>query len=101
MGEIDDLSMQMRSDSERWFPRIHDRNLADMPLPVFYALGLGGETGEALDQVKKLYRDGDGAGLTAELADVMTYLFLPADEVGIDLVASYHAKTIVNEERFG
>lgn len=101
MSEIRDLTAVMRANSERWFPEIHDP-AAELPLLAFYALGLSGETGEAVDEIKKSYRDARNPGaLAAELSDVMTYLFLLADEAGIDLVDAYRAKVLVNEVRFG
>lgn len=75
-----------------------------MPLDVFYALGLGGEAGEVLNDVKKLYRDGVTPEredtVAAELADVFVYLLLLADEYGVDLVAEYRAKVVVNDARW-
>jgi NTP pyrophosphatase (non-canonical NTP hydrolase) len=88
----------------------HDRDAAGddrqtMPLDVFYALGMAGEVGEVANVVKKIQRDGGGDALYdqlgAELADVLTYLLLLADECGVDLIAEYEAKVIVNEQRWG
>lgn len=94
----------MRQDSERWFPEMH----ADpqVPMAVFYALGLSGEVGEVANEVKKGLRGHQENGvrridLAAELADVFTYLLLLADELGIDLVAEYRKKAAVNEARWG
>lgn len=101
--EIQALAVTMRENIERWFPGLHHDPL--LPLAVFYALGLGGEAGEVLDEIKKAYRtDGDlpaRENLKAELADVFTYLLLLADEVDIDLVAAYEEKAEYNEARWG
>ena len=40
-------------------------------------------------------------GLAIELADVLTYLLLLADELGLDIEAAYHAKAKINEARWG
>lgn len=100
-AEIATLTKEMRANSERWFPRWHDSDALGMPLTVAYALGLSGEVGEVANVVKKLHRDGHASGLGAELADVLTYLLLLADEADVDIVAAYRAKVVVNEGRFG
>lgn len=101
--DLTQLTATMRANSERWFPGLHHDGL--LPLAVFYALGLGGEAGEVLDEIKKAFRtNGDLTerdNLAAELADVLTYLLLLADEVGIDLVAAYEIKAAYNEARWG
>lgn len=98
------LADEMRTNSERWFPALHAAE-ALLPLPVFYALGLAGETGELVDEIKKAYRtDGDltqRENLAAEAADVLTYLLLLVDAAGIDLVQAYIDKAAFNEERWG
>lgn len=95
------LARDMRTNSERWFPALHD---GTRDLRVFYALGLSGEVGEVANEVKKMIRESGGgnqANLGAELADCFTYLLLLADEVGVDLVAEYAKKVVVNEARWG
>jgi NTP pyrophosphatase (non-canonical NTP hydrolase) len=98
------LAAQMRANSERWFPATHDPDKRDMPLDVFYALGLSGEVGEVANDIKKMHRDEDwadsAASVPAELADVFVYLMLLADELGVDLVAEYQRKVAVNEQRW-
>jgi len=103
MGDyLQELAAEMRANSEHWFPSTHK---GDLPLPVFYALGLSGEVGEVANVVKKMVRDGDSeakrADLASELADCFTYLLLLADEVGVDLVAEYREKELVNMARWG
>lgn len=101
------ITKTMRSDSERWAPQIHD---GSVDLTVFYGLGLAGEAGEAVDEIKKGMRRGtradgslkiDDAKFAFELADTFTYLLLLADEIGLDLTAAWMAKREMNEERFG
>lgn len=95
------LAGEMRKNSERWFPQIHD---GTVDLVAFYTLGLDGEAGEVANEVKKAMRRRSGAideNVGAELADVLTYLLLLADELGVDLIAEYEAKVLVNEERWG
>ena len=99
---LDALAKAMRENSERWFPTLHDGHV---DLAVFYALGMVGEAGEVANVVKKMIRGKGESGLSedlgAELADVFTYLLLLADQVGVDLVAEYRAKVLVNEARWG
>lgn len=101
--DLTQLTATMRANSERWFPGLHHDGL--LPLAVFYALGLGGEAGEVLDEIKKAFRtNGDLTerdNLAAELADVLTYLLLLADELNIDLIAAYETKAAYNEARWG
>jgi len=97
------LAGEMRANSERWFPQLHD---GTKDLSVFYALGLAGEVGEVANVVKKMQRDTGFdvalyAGLAAELADVFVYLLLLADECGVDLLLEYRHKVTVNEQRWG
>lgn len=55
--------------------------------PSYFALGLAGETGEALEKIKKNLRDGklDIVGLQKELGDVMWYLSQLSRCYGMDL----------------
>lgn len=99
-----ELAWEMRSNSERWFPEMH----ADpqIPMHVFYALGMSGEVGEVANEVKKGLRGHQENGvrhidLAAELADVFTYLLLLADELDVDLIAEYRKKAALNEGRWG
>jgi NTP pyrophosphatase (non-canonical NTP hydrolase) len=102
-GSVRALTEQMRANSERWFPDTHEQRI--MPLAAFYALGLAGEAGEVANVVKKMVRDGSSADLRAslgiELADVLTYLLLLADEVGVDIVEMYRVKAEHNDRRWG
>ena len=66
--------------------KIYSKNLDR----VYPALGLGGETGEVLEIVKKLYRDGTGEltpeirkALVKEMGDVVWYLAMLALDFGI------------------
>lgn len=96
------LASEMRRNSERWFPNLHT---SGQPPEVFYALGLAGETGEAVGEVKKALRHGVRAstrpGLGPELSDVFVYLLLLVEETGVDLLAEYRAKVRENEARWG
>lgn len=95
------LSVQCREDSERWFPEIAHSI-------VHHALGLGGETGEFLDWIKKLDRgsaDLKDANtrfeVMMELTDVYIYVLNLAALLGVDLEKSYAHKRARNEQRFG
>lgn len=59
---------------------------------IYPALGLGGESGEVLEKVKKLIRDSNDevtsefrVALTAEMGDVLWYLASLAADIGVDL----------------
>lgn len=101
---LDELTDEMRANSRRWFPELHAKAArGEFKLEWFYALGLGGEGGEAQNEIKKLMRGvgGDESKVPGELADVFTYLLLLAHEYGVDLVAAYIDKRDINEKRWG
>lgn len=96
------LAKRMRTNSERWFPSLHDGHL---DLRVFYTLGLAGEVGEVANLVKKMvrgvYEKPPEVDIGAELADIFTYLLLLADELDVDLLIEYENKATYNERRWG
>lgn len=109
---LDDLGAQMLADSRAWFGQaeVHWNEV------THFALGLGGETGEVLDVIKKadvcggefadsceFHAPGKHTreALAAEMADVLTYLLALAASLDIDLLAAYRAKRDVNVERWG
>ena len=104
MSQVHDIAKEARANSERWFPQLHDGHL---DLTTFYALGLAGEAGEVCNVVKKMIRAHDInpsallSDLATEMADVFVYLLLLADNLGVDLVAEYRAKVVVNDKRWG
>lgn len=113
MRYLRDLGHDLHEDSRRWFAAIHERGLKDVI--VHYALGLGGETGEVLDVIKKVDICGhlreqceyhspqkhSTETLASELADAVTYLLALAYVSGIDLDQALEAKRQVNRERWG
>lgn len=101
---IEDIRKQALKDSVVWFPEVHD---TDEQFLVHSALGLAGETGEAVDVIKKWHRsanldvdDLDIEALGAELADVFIYLLHICSATGIDLEAEYLKKSAINAARF-
>ena len=59
---------------------------------IYPSLGLSGEVGELMNQIKKIYRDDNGKisivrkqNLTKEIGDVMWYIARVADDLNIDL----------------
>lgn len=76
--------------------------------PWVYALGLAGETGELCDNLKKMYRDNNGApnpdiidALSLECGDVLWYLTQFAKSIGFTLeeVAIMNAAKIADRQR--
>jgi NTP pyrophosphatase (non-canonical NTP hydrolase) len=74
---------------------------------VYPALGLAGETGEVLEKVKKVFRDGHGKlspearqALIQELGDVLWYLSALSHELGVDLniVAELNLKKLAGRK---
>jgi NTP pyrophosphatase (non-canonical NTP hydrolase) len=58
---------------------------------MYAGLGLSGESGEVADEIKKLYRDGEGFtahrmdNLHEELGDVLWYVAACCNELGFDM----------------
>lgn len=103
MTELRALQAELFADSERWFPEVHASG--DERLVEVFALGLAGETGEAVNLVKKTAR-GDQlfhygtADLALELADVAISLMGLATAAGIDLENSIAKKRRILERRW-
>ena len=100
---LDDLRRHAHEKSQEWFPAIHERPIDFL---IQSALGLAGETGEAVDVIKKWHRKPytepiDRAKLGPELADVFVYLLHLCTAAGIDLEDEYFRKSAENETRFG
>lgn len=80
-------------------------NLHPTPAPLVAVLGLAGETGEAIDLIKKHIRDGahPGEKLKLELGDVLHYLTVIAGSYGWTLddlvVANMHKLKIRDEQK--
>lgn len=68
---------------------------------VFCAMGLAGEAGEVANLYKKLMRGQkiDAQEIHYELADVLSYLYVLAFELGIDLDAKLAEKLDIYEKR--
>lgn len=73
-----------------------------------YVLGLGGESGEVLEKVKKIVRDKQGVlsaedkeDIIKELGDVLWYIAVIADELNYDLqeVADINVKKLQKRKR--
>lgn len=95
------VAQQLRWNSERWFPELHDGHV---DLGPFYALALAGEVGEVCNLIKKTVRYMNTTvpgNLASEIADVFTYLMLLANEYQVDVMEALHAKQAVCEERWG
>lgn len=60
--------------------------------PSYVALGIGGEAGEVLDKIKKVYRDNNGVfdhenvdKIKYELGDILWYIANMCDTLGINI----------------
>ena len=80
-------------------------------LKVLYpALGLGGETGETLEKIKKVFRDNDGKPtpeqvrqIILELGDVLWYVAALASDLGyqLDAVAEMNVNKLTERKLTG
>lgn len=77
---------------------------------VYPSMGLGGEAGEVLNKVKKVFRDKNGKltkpavrGISKELGDVLWYLSQIATELGksLDSIARENICMLASRKRRG
>lgn len=94
IGEVlEDLAVDMQDAAEDTAVYPGSGTLSQEEF-MYLALGLGGEAGEVLNNVKKIYRDGlDGAAFAAkvaeiskELGDVMWYLMMLCQVFGLNFI---------------
>jgi NTP pyrophosphatase (non-canonical NTP hydrolase) len=101
---LEDLRVTALRDSHDWFPELNESEETRL---VHAALGLAGETGEAVDVIKKWHRkvapisELDTEALGSEIADVLIYLLHICSVAGIDPEAEYKKKRVINAARFG
>jgi len=94
------MSLEAHQDSRRWFPDTAD-NL------FFMTACMGGEAGEAVNELKKVFRlqrsltPVEKHKYVMELTDVLTYLLGCYAIVGADPERAYYQKRLENEQRFG
>ncbi len=98
---LHDIQRQCVEDSEGYFP--------DVERTYWYlGLALAGEAGELANKLKKYYRTEDTdaqreehlQGARKELPDILIYLCLAADLLGVDLEAEYYKKREFNNGRY-
>jgi len=77
-------------DYQRYIKKF-DKYPIDISL-LTYGLGLGGESGEVQEKIKKLYRDKGGMvdeefkhGMVKEIGDVLWYLAMLCNKLGVTL----------------
>ncbi len=97
-----DIQRSEAEDVGVYFP---DRFKNDGDQLIHMALGLVGEVGETANEIKKWDRgDFDWVELSGrlrkELPDILIYLVLVADVLGINLETAYHNKKEFNDQRF-
>ncbi len=68
----------------------------------YWCLALAGEIGELCNLVKKEVRDKAGLKerISEEMADILIYLCMMANSLGVDLEKEYYRKQEKNIERF-
>lgn len=95
---LSEIQREEVKDSEIYFPDVKQDAL-------YLSIALGGETGEILNKVKKYYRNGWSMEqlretIADELADVLIYLVMFADFIGVDLEEEWIKKKEFNDDRY-
>ncbi len=97
---LDEIQNIEVDDSSHYFPHV------DIDNPLYMAVALAGEVGEACNEIKKWSR-GDftlpvlKGRLGPELADILIYLVMLAGTLEINLQEEYDIKKEFNDARFG
>ena len=83
------ITFNWYQDQVRRLTFVKEKNL---PGWVYPAMGLGGESGEVLEEIKKGIREGDNvlpperiAKIRLELGDLIFYAFMLADRLGLTM----------------
>jgi NTP pyrophosphatase (non-canonical NTP hydrolase) len=103
---LGDMQRTALTLSKRWFADMHEGPGHEERVAILYALGMAGESGEAVDVIKKGYRKGDVFAhtdrqkLADELSDAFTYILDACEIFSIDLESSWNHKMAANEERW-
>lgn len=100
MPSLNEIGKVEAVDSKQYFPFMNAEERI-----VHFALGLAGETGEAVDVIKKWHRGSINmetmrAKLEEELPDILIYLTALATFTKIDLEEAYARKKAYNNKRF-
>lgn len=100
MDSLSEMIEQCQRDSLEWFGEEIAANL------TMYVFGLAGETGEVLDEFKKVFRGSQSmedaeVKIATELVDVLIYICNIAGLMRLDIGAIYDAKRKFNAGRFG
>lgn len=98
--ELRAIQQREANDSERYFPG--HGSMANLD---YLAICLAGEVGEICGWIKKHRRgsiehDQMHTELQSELADVLIYLVMMAESLGIDLESAYKLKKAYNDRRY-
>lgn len=96
---LKELQQECLEDSERWFPGLSKE-------VAYTCLCLAGEVGELCNIVKKVGRgsltlnEKVHMDIVMEATDVLTYLLLLFEALGVDSEECYNVKREINNERF-
>jgi|SRR5690349_3149233 len=102
LSRLGEMAIEADGDSRRWFSGTAD----DL---FFITACMSGEAGEAVNKLKKVYRNGQMNQMTPverhefvmELVDVLTYLLDAFALMKVDPERAYYQKRADNEKRFG
>lgn len=95
---LKDIQEREASDSADYFPRLRQD-------PLYLGIALAGETGEVCNKIKKWARDEWtdkelAEEVKDELADILIYLVMLADELELDLEKEWEVKKEYNDRRY-
>ena len=101
--DIKELQARLIDQSKTWFPEVWDRSLEERI--SYNTIGICGEAGEVANKIKKWMRQDDEAinnlsQVPEEMADVLAYLLILAENLDCDLEQELLSKMEKNNKRF-
>ena len=101
--DLKDIQALLVNQSKTWFPEVWEQPIEERI--QYNTIALCGEVGEAANEVKKWMRGDDHSqkhleAVPEELADVLAYALILAENLGCDLEEELLLKMRKNQERF-
>ena len=103
MNPTNYITATSRTDGDDKFYDEAGKRYADNARLLHYSLGIAGEAGELVDAVKKHVQYGkdlDIANIKEEIGDVIIYVVMLADKLGVDPIRAAKEKIEKNRKNY-